>query len=181
MNGLAAALVRPARSSPVLFDTHDSGDPCDDDVLGERVRLRRAVQYEDVSLRVVFPFALGEWGRGMRKGAGRGWGGRETKKECPIPSSLQSSGAVWKSRWPSWAFRPNEPYGFCGRKATLNRVSALVKFVPNMSTDVRGHEALLHHQQPSPGTCYLLHVNGGYVDSFPILRLVSSELKAHEL
>ena len=21
---------------------------------------------------------------------------------------------------PSWAFRPNEPYGFCGRKATLN-------------------------------------------------------------
>ena len=33
----------------------------------------------------------------------------------------QSSGAVWKSRWPSWAFRPNEPYGFCGRKATPNR------------------------------------------------------------
>ena len=31
------------------------------------------------------------------------------------------TGAVWKSRWPSWAFRPNEPYGFCGRKAaTLN-------------------------------------------------------------
>ena len=28
----------------------------------------------------------------------------------------QSSGAVWKSRWPSSAFRPNEPYGFCGRK-----------------------------------------------------------------
>ena len=32
----------------------------------------------------------------------------------------QSSGAVWKSKWPSWAPRPNEPYGFCGRKATLN-------------------------------------------------------------
>ena len=28
-----------------------------------------------------------------------------------------SLGAVRKSRWPSWAFRPNEPYGFCGRKA----------------------------------------------------------------
>ena len=27
---------------------------------------------------------------------------------------------------PSWAVRPNEPYGFCGRKATLNRASALV-------------------------------------------------------
>ena len=29
----------------------------------------------------------------------------------------QSSGAVWKSRWPSWAPRP---YSLCGRKATLN-------------------------------------------------------------
>ena len=43
--------------------------------------------------------------------------------------------------------RPNEPYGFRGRKATLNRASALVtQFVPNMSTDIRGHEALLHHR-----------------------------------
>ena len=41
------------------------------------------------------------------------------------------------------------------------------QFVPNMSTDIRGHESLLHHQQPGPGACYLLHVNGGYVDSFP--------------
>ena len=24
-----------------------------------------------------------------------------------------------KSRWPSWTFLPNEPYDFCGRKATL--------------------------------------------------------------
>ena len=32
----------------------------------------------------------------------------------------RSSGAVWKSRWPSWAFRPNEPCGFSGRKAILN-------------------------------------------------------------
>ena len=29
----------------------------------------------------------------------------------------QTSGAVWKSRWPSWAPRPNEPYGFYERKA----------------------------------------------------------------
>ena len=43
----------------------------------------------------------------------------------------QSSGGVWKSRWPSWAFRPNDrPYGFCGRKATLNHASALVTFCP---------------------------------------------------
>ena len=38
----------------------------------------------------------------------------------------QSSGAVRESRWASWAPRPNEPYGFCGRKATLNHAYALV-------------------------------------------------------
>ena len=57
----------------------------------------------------------------------------------------QSSGAVWKTRWTSWAPVPNKPtvsvdvkqhfnvcehvavsatsYGFCGRKATLNNKS----------------------------------------------------------
>ena len=30
---------------------------------------------------------------------------------------VQSSGVVWKSRWPSWAPVPYKPYGFCGRKA----------------------------------------------------------------
>ena len=34
---------------------------------------------------------------------------------------FQRSGAVWKSRWPSWAPVPNKPYGLCGRKATLNQ------------------------------------------------------------
>ena len=32
----------------------------------------------------------------------------------------QSSVAVWKSRWLSWAPRPNESDGFCGHKTTLN-------------------------------------------------------------
>ena len=32
----------------------------------------------------------------------------------------QSSGAVWQSRWTSWAPVPNSPYGLCERKATLN-------------------------------------------------------------
>ena len=41
-----------------------------------------------------------------------------------------SSGAVWESRWPSWAVRPNEPSGFCGRKAILNHTSALVTVCP---------------------------------------------------
>ena len=33
-------------------------------------------------------------------------------------------------RWPSWAVRPNEPSGFCGRKAILNHASALVSACP---------------------------------------------------
>ena len=41
-----------------------------------------------------------------------------------------SSGAVWESRWPSWAVRPNEPSGFSGRKAKLNHASALVSVCP---------------------------------------------------
>ena len=41
-----------------------------------------------------------------------------------------SSGAVWESRWTSWAVRPNEPSGFRGRKELLNRASALVTTYP---------------------------------------------------
>ena len=43
---------------------------------------------------------------------------------------VHSSGAVWESRWPSWAVRPNEPSGFRGRKAVLNHASALVSACP---------------------------------------------------
>ena len=49
---------------------------------------------------------------------------------CLSVSVSVHGGAVWNSRWPSWAFRPNEPYGFCGRKATLNHASALVTVCP---------------------------------------------------
>ena len=41
-----------------------------------------------------------------------------------------SSGAVWESRWLSWAVRHNEPSGFRGRKAILNHASALVSACP---------------------------------------------------
>ena len=41
-----------------------------------------------------------------------------------------SSGAVWESRWMSWAVRPNEPSGFRGCKELLNRASALVTTCP---------------------------------------------------
>ena len=40
-----------------------------------------------------------------------------------------SSGAVWESRWTSWAVRPNEPSGFRG-KDLLHRASALVTTCP---------------------------------------------------
>ena len=43
---------------------------------------------------------------------------------------FHTSGAVWESRWPSWAVRPNEPSGFRGRKAILNHASALVSACP---------------------------------------------------
>ena len=43
---------------------------------------------------------------------------RPFKQEHRVhPFSAQSSRAVWKSRWPPWAFRPNEPYGFCERNS----------------------------------------------------------------
>ena len=58
-------------------------------------------------------------------------------RSMPAPLS-QSSGAVWKSKWPSWAFRPNEPYGFCGRKAKYwTMLRHWSQFVPNVSTDIR--------------------------------------------
>ena len=44
--------------------------------------------------------------------------------------TVHSSGAVWESRWTSWAVRPNEPSGFRGRKELLNRASALVTTCP---------------------------------------------------
>ena len=46
------------------------------------------------------------------------------------PVVLHSSGAVWESRWTSWAVRPNEPSGFRGHKDLLNRASALVTTCP---------------------------------------------------
>ena len=52
-----------------------------------------------------------------------------------VPHSCQSSGAVWKSRWPSWAFRPND--------------SSLT-----VSVDVKQHWTMLTHwSQLVPNNC----------------------------
>ena len=51
-------------------------------------------------------------------------------KHWPHEHKTRSSGAVWESRWTSWAVRPNEPSGFRGRTDLLNRASALVTTCP---------------------------------------------------
>ena len=54
-----------------------------------------------------------------------------TGDQYTFPSlDWHSSGAVWESRWPSWAVRPNEPSGFRGHKVLLNRALALVTTCP---------------------------------------------------
>ena len=52
--------------------------------------------------------------------------------------STQSSGAVWKWRWLTWAPIPNSPYGLCGRKATLTWAP-----VPNSPYGLCGRKATL--------------------------------------
>ena len=52
------------------------------------------------------------------------------QKLWSVDTVSHSSGAVWESRWTSWAVRPNEPSGFRGRKDLLNRASALVTTCP---------------------------------------------------
>ena len=47
-----------------------------------------------------------------------------------VQELYQSSVAVWESRWPSWAVRPNEPSGFRGRKEILNYAHAQVSPCP---------------------------------------------------
>ena len=51
-------------------------------------------------------------------------------KHVWLDHGSHSSGAVWESRWPSWAVRSNEPSGFRGRKVILNHASALVSACP---------------------------------------------------
>ena len=52
----------------------------------------------------------------------------------------------------SWAFRPNEHYVSVDVKQHWTMLRHWSQFVLNMSTDIRGHEALLHHHcQPPPG------------------------------
>ena len=55
--------------------------------------------------------------------------------------SPHSSGAVWESRWPSWAARPNKPYSFRGRKAILIHAHAfsLTQRCQPTSEDIKQH------------------------------------------
>ena len=59
---------------------------------------------------------------------------------------MQSPGAVWKSRWPSWvSVLKSLVVSVDVKQHWTVLISTGHKFVPNMSTDIRGHEALLHH------------------------------------
>ena len=51
-----------------------------------------------------------------------------------------SSGAVWESRWPSWAVRPNEPSGFRGRKAICFGTGLSLSLICQLtSEDIKQH------------------------------------------
>ena len=67
----------------------------------------------------------------------------EKKSKTRVAASMlkHSSEAMWESRWPSWAVRPNEPSGFHGHKAILNHALALVSACPCQLTseDIKQH------------------------------------------
>ena len=65
-------------------------------------------------------------------------------KTNPIRWRSQSSGAVWQSRWPSWVFHLMSLTVSVDVKQHWTVLRHWSQFVPNMSTDIRGHEALLH-------------------------------------
>ena len=52
-----------------------------------------------------------------------------------------SSGAVWESRWQSWAVCPNQPYGFCGRKVIGLSMSLICQ---PTSEDNKQHNRVMH-------------------------------------
>ena len=73
--------------------------------------------------------ALCTWNNGVMRPHERPARPHDLLVVLPFWCSHHSSGAVWESRWPSWAVRPNTWRafsGFRGRKAILNHASALV-------------------------------------------------------
>ena len=72
------------------------------------------------------PPTLDTWHLLCQPVCGNAWPHKRTTRNV----HSHSSGAVWESRWTSWAVRPNEPSGFRGRKDLLHRASALVTTCP---------------------------------------------------
>ena len=68
--------------------------------------------------------------------------------QCFPPRCIfQSSGAVWKSRWPSVLTVLMSLTVSVDVKQHWTVLRHWSQFVPNMSTDIRRHEPLLHHHQ----------------------------------
>ena len=66
---------------------------------------------------------------------------------------LHRSGAVWESRWTSWAVRPNEPSGFRGRKAILNHASAAVGLSLSLICQLTSEDIKQHYLPTYLGAC----------------------------
>ena len=78
------------------------------------------------------------------------------KLSISIRLPADGSGAVWESRWPSWAGRPNEPSCFRGRKAILNHALALISL--SLSLYVNRHPRTLSSTTyPLIATCVFWH------------------------
>ena len=72
-----------------------------------------------------------------------GFCGRKATFTEEVTVSQQSSGYVWKSRWPSWA---PLPYGLCGRKATFAEAVTVfpteLRICVKVGVAVRGFQSL---------------------------------------
>ena len=74
---------------------------------------------------------------------------------------VHSLGAVWESRWTSWAVRPNEPSGFRGRKDLLHR--ACLSLICHMTSEDIKHQLINTWQS---GSLFSFHRS-----SFPLLYI----------
>ena len=63
---------------------------------------------------------------------------------------LHSSGTVWESRWLSWAVCPNKPSVSVDVKNYWTVLRHWSQLIPNMSTDIWGHYASIHHHLSWP-------------------------------
>ena len=84
-----------------------------------------------------------------------------------------------KSRWPSWATRPNEPFGFRGRKELLNRAFGIGHNL-SIICQLTSEDTKQHFIQPLFRVQELCESRGGR-PGLPVLMslMVSVDVKQH--